>query len=120
MYKIKNSLLSRVGMHRKPKISVLVIALAMMLVTSPMGKACPILPPGNAVEQWNTIAENTIVGSGAFQAEGLIYMAYVSSAVYNAVVAIEGGYEPYGSGGHGSARRIDGGCRYRGCIPDAR
>src|SRR5262249_46302487 len=39
----------------------------------------------------------TVVGSGAFQAEGFIYMAYVSAAVYDAVVSIEGGYEPYGA-----------------------
>ena len=54
------------------------------------------LPPGNAVQQWNKIAEETVAGSGAFQNEGLIYMAYVSAAVYDAAVAIEGGYEPYG------------------------
>ena len=34
-----------------------------------------------------------MVGSGAFQnGEALIYMAYVSAAVYDAVIAIEGGY----------------------------
>jgi hypothetical protein len=55
------------------------------------------LPPGNTVAQWNKIAEDTVVGSGAFQSEGFIYMAYASAAVYNAVVAIEGGYEPVDS-----------------------
>jgi hypothetical protein len=55
------------------------------------------LPPGNTVAQWNSVAEDTVVGSGAFQSEGYIYMAYVSTAVYNAVVAIEGGYEPIDS-----------------------
>jgi hypothetical protein len=38
------------------------------------------------------------VGSGPFQGEGFIYMAYASAAVYDAVVAIEGGYAPYGPG----------------------
>lgn len=60
--------------------------------------AAAALPPGNSVQQWNQIAENTVVSSGAFQSEGLIYMAYVSSAVYNATVAIHGGYAPYGAG----------------------
>ena len=55
------------------------------------------MPPGNTVAQWNKIAEDTVVGSGAFQGEGFIYMAYASTAVYNAVVAIEGGYEPVDS-----------------------
>src|SRR5204863_3097186 len=31
-----------------------------------------------------------------FLPEGWLYMAYTSAAVYDAVVAIEGGYEPYG------------------------
>jgi hypothetical protein len=62
--------------------------------TSP--NAAAALPPGNTVAQWNKIAEDTVVGSGALQSEGLIYMAYVSAAVYHAVVAIEGGFEPYG------------------------
>jgi hypothetical protein len=55
--------------------------------------AAAALPPGNTVAQWNKIAEDTVVGSGAFQGEGFIYMAYTSTAVYNAVVAIAGGYE---------------------------
>ena len=59
--------------------------------------AVAALPPGNPVQQWNKIAEDVVVGSGAFQNEGLIYMAYVSAAVYDAVTAIEGGYEPYGT-----------------------
>jgi hypothetical protein len=58
--------------------------------------ASATLPPGNTVQQWNKIAEDTVVGSGAFQPEGYIYMAYVSAAVYDAMVAIEGGFEPYG------------------------
>ena len=52
--------------------------------------------PGNTVEQWNKIAEDTVVGSGAFQPEGFIYMSYVSAAVYNATVAINGHYAPLG------------------------
>jgi hypothetical protein len=70
-----------------------VLALAGVLLISPAAQAA--LPPGNAVQQWNKIAEDTVVGAGAFQNEGLIYMAYVSAAVYDAVAAIEGGYEPY-------------------------
>src|SRR4029077_4687938 len=58
--------------------------------------ASATLPPGNTVQQWNKIAEDTVVGSGAFQGEGYIYMAYTSAAVYDAAVAIQGGFEPYG------------------------
>lgn len=54
----------------------------------------PALP--NTIQQWNKIAEDAVVGSGAFQGEGEIYMSYASLAVYDAVVAIQGGSEPYG------------------------
>src|SRR3954454_7412535 len=54
----------------------------------------PALP--NTVQQWNKIAEDTVVGTGAFQGEGEVYMGYSAAAVYDAVVAIQGGFEPYG------------------------
>jgi hypothetical protein len=73
-----------------------VTALAVAASAGTTSDAAAALPPGNTVAQWNQIAENTVVGSGAFQSEGYIYMAYVSAAVYDAVVAIEGGFEPYG------------------------
>ena len=52
------------------------------------------LPTGNTVEQWNKIAEDTVVGSGAFQIEAFIYMSYESTAVYDATVALQGGQKP--------------------------
>ncbi len=73
------------------------VIVMVLLVGAIPSRAGATLPPGNAVQQWNAIAEDTVVGSGAFQNEGLIYMAYVSLAVYNAAVALEGGYESYGS-----------------------
>jgi hypothetical protein len=76
----------------KKTILPLLIAVAFVL----MPNASATLPPGNTVQQWNKIAEDTVVGSGAFQPEGVVYMAYVSAAVYDAVVAIEGDFQPYG------------------------
>jgi hypothetical protein len=80
--------------------STLVLALAVAAAVAASAgttrSAAAALPPGNTVAQWNKIAEDTVVGSGTFQSEGFIYMAYVSAAVYDAVVAIEGGFEPYG------------------------
>jgi hypothetical protein len=77
-------------------VLIVVAALAVGASVGDPRTAVAALPPGNAVAQWNRIAEDTVVGSGAFQNEGLVYMAYVSAAVYDAVVAIEGRYEPYG------------------------
>jgi hypothetical protein len=47
--------------------------------------AAATLPPGNAAQQWDQIAEDTVVGSGAFQGEGFVYMAYVAKAMHRAV-----------------------------------
>src|SRR5215203_477249 len=61
------------------------------------GSASPVAGAGpNMVAQWDQIAENTVVGAGTAQIEALIYLSYTQLAVYDAVVAIEGGYEPYG------------------------
>ena len=78
-------------------VAIAIVALAVAASAGTTRNAAAALPPGNTVAQWNKIAEDTVVGSGAFQSEGLIYMAYASTAVYNAVVAIEGGYEPVDS-----------------------
>ncbi len=50
----------------------------------------------NTVAQWNKIAEDTVVGSGAFQIEAFVYMAYAETAVYDALVGIDGTYAPIG------------------------
>ena len=77
------------------RILILPILIALMLV-APAAPGSATLPPGNTVEQWNKIAEDTVVVSGAFQTEGLLYMSYTSAAVYDAAVAIDGDFEPYG------------------------
>ena len=92
-----DSLITFVAIRRKRTVRTLSLSIAILLAMY-APKAGATLPPGNSVQQWNTIAENTVVASGAFQAEGFIYMGYVSAAVYDAILSIEGGYEPYGSG----------------------
>src|SRR6266542_5756742 len=63
---------------------VLLVTLAVVAGTR-VRDARAVLPPGNTAQQWDKIAEDTVVGSGAFQNEGLIYMAYVSNAMYRAI-----------------------------------
>src|SRR5438552_17476677 len=73
------------------------VAAAMLIAAAAPGTArtaSVALPAGNTVEQWNKIAEDTVVGSGAYQIEGFIYMAYESTAVYDATVVLQGGYTP--------------------------
>ena len=100
------------------KIRPLLIVIAVALVFTRAVSAVT-LPPGNTVQQWNKIAEDTVVGSGAFQAEGFIYMAYVSAAVYDATVAIEGGFEPVRSADHSANRGISRLRNHRGQLPHA-
>src|SRR4051794_41843009 len=62
----------------------LLVAAVVACVAAPAANAVT-LPPGNAAQQWNKIAEDTIVGSGAFQGESFVYLAYVSAAMDGAV-----------------------------------
>jgi hypothetical protein len=79
------------------KLALTLVAAICVIAASMVGGAQAVLPAlPNTVQQWNKIAEDTVVGSGAFQGEGEVYMSYTATAVYDAVVAIEGGYEPYG------------------------
>jgi hypothetical protein len=51
-------------------VAIAVVALAVAASAGTTGNAAAALPPGNTVAQWNKIAEDTVVGSGAFQSEG--------------------------------------------------
>jgi hypothetical protein len=55
------------------------------LLTLAERPAAAASPSGNAAQQWDQIAEDTVVGSGAFQGEGFVYMAYVAKAMNSAV-----------------------------------
>src|SRR4051812_1356997 len=72
------------------------VALALAIAGSTSENARAVLPSGNTAAQWNQIAEDTVVGSGTQLPEGFLYMAYAAAAVYDADVAIDGGFEPYG------------------------
>src|SRR5262245_25051080 len=87
--------MSKLGFRPRQLALVWIGALLASLVGggwSPVAAASPA-----TVIAWNKIAEDTVVGSGAFQNEGWIYLSYTETAVYDAVVAIDGRYEPYGA-----------------------
>ena len=49
-----------------------------------------------AVAEWSLIAQNAIVAvAKRFPGEAAVYMGIVHATIYDAVVAIEGGYRPY-------------------------
>jgi hypothetical protein len=99
-------------------VAIAAIALA-LAVSAGTRNAAATPPPGNTVAQWNQIAEDTVVGSGTFLPEGFLYMAYPSAAVYDAVVAIEGGFEPYGPAIEAPPGRLGRCGGRRGRLPDA-
>jgi hypothetical protein len=70
-------------MIRRLLVAVGIAAAALALGAS-TGRAVT-LPPGNSAQQWDKIAEDTVVGAGAFQGEGFVYLAYVSKAIDGAV-----------------------------------
>jgi hypothetical protein len=56
----------------KRKLAVPALAAAIVAIAGGVvGGAQPVLPVlPNTVQEWNKIAEGTVVGSGAFQGEG--------------------------------------------------
>lgn len=79
----------------RPRYPVL-IGIAALLTSLLGGAWSPVVAASpSTVVAWNKIAEDTVVGSGALQNEGWIYLSYTELAVYDAVVAIDGRYESY-------------------------
>jgi len=77
----RNERAMRARALRALAVGVTVVA----VLAGAIDNAAAALPPGNAAQQWDQIAEDTVVGSGAFQGEGFVYMAYVSQAMHGAV-----------------------------------
>jgi hypothetical protein len=79
----------------RPVIAALVTA-ALVLSAAPSRAAQPSAADASVVAEWNSIAVRTIFTENAtpVPTSGL-YFGFVSLAVHDAVVAIEGRYEPY-------------------------
>ena len=52
-------------------------------------------PPDTYVASWDVTGTQAFTAAGLSPAEGHVIFAYVAIAVYDAVMAIEGGYEPF-------------------------
>jgi PAP2 superfamily len=72
-------------MKVKAMLAAALAVLAAVVAGAGVRDAGAVLPPGNTAQQWDKIAEDTAVSSGAFQNESFVYMAYVTNAMYNAV-----------------------------------
>ena len=78
------------------------VALALLVVVAALGgagassaKQQPSGPPDTYVAAWDAVGTQAYSASGLTAAEGHVIFAYVAIAVYDAVTAIEGGYQPF-------------------------
>ena len=76
--------------------AIIVVAAAFAATTSATSpaKQAETSSQGGAIADWSLIAQNTIV-AGRFPGEAAVFMGIVHAAMYDVVVAIEGGYRPY-------------------------
>ena len=74
--------------------AVLVVGLAVAAAVNATTSAAT--DQGRAVADWSLIAQNAIVAVGRrFPGEAAVHMGIVHAAIYDVVVAIEGGYRPF-------------------------
>jgi hypothetical protein len=87
-------------MRTRPLIGALVAVAAIGALPAAAGAHGRAAAPRASVMHWNEITQREIVPPAPAPAvpppSSMSVMAFVQIAVYNAVVAIEGGYEPYG------------------------
>jgi PAP2 superfamily len=55
----------------------------------------PAAPPDTYVTNWDAVGNQAFTAAGLTPAEGHVIFAYVAVAVYDSVMAIEGGYRPF-------------------------
>jgi hypothetical protein len=66
------------------------------LVAVPSARATPTLGDASVISQWTLLAEQTFLGDATKRPqEAFLYLAFVDLAMYDAVVGIDGRYEPY-------------------------
>src|SRR5215472_16596119 len=77
-------------------LAAAVFAICIVAPGTSMASSTPVADDPAVVSEWNEIAVTTLVGDLTTQpVEDILYMGFVQAAVYNAVVGVEGRYEPY-------------------------
>src|SRR5215469_3725276 len=88
-------------LRRRTSGALIAAVLGISIVASgtSLASSSPVTPPADSpaiISDWNETAVATLVGDTTTQPiEDILYMGFVQAAVYNAVVGIEGRYEPY-------------------------
>jgi hypothetical protein len=76
-------------------LALLVALLVLGVTTTGSAKTPPPGPPDTYVASWDATGVQAFAAAGLTPAEGHVIFAYVSIAVYDAVMAVKGGYEPF-------------------------
>lgn len=82
------------------KLVGLVLVLAVLLWGFDQGLSQSATLPRNIVSEWNAITQDILqpappTMSNISMSTAFVYLSYTQAAVYDALVAIEGGYQPY-------------------------
>jgi hypothetical protein len=95
MSSIRRGLTAKASTSGLPIRAILLVAVvAVLALTAQAAGTSATTGQGNAVTDWNEIAQNAIV-VGRPTASSLVLEGIVQAAVYDAVVAIEGGSQPF-------------------------
>jgi hypothetical protein len=98
------------GVRRRFANGAAVILLASLVVMAPTTATAKDSAANRSgdpavISEWNQIAQQTLAADTTKQPiEYILYMGFVQAAVYNAVVGIEGRYEPYHFKAHAQHR----------------
>jgi hypothetical protein len=98
------------GVRRRFAKGAAVILLASLVVMAPTTATAKDSAANRSgdpavISEWNEIAQKTLVGDTTkAPVEDILYMGFVQAAVYNAVVGIEGRYQPYHFKAHAPRR----------------
>jgi PAP2 superfamily len=91
--------MNKIDLSVKYLLAALLIAVLAVTIASPAVPAQAAPAGSAALIDWNKIAVRTILAPPPQSPPAsFVYASYTQAAVYNAVMAIEGGYEPYKSG----------------------
>jgi hypothetical protein len=91
----------RLGVRRGLALGAAVIVLTSLAVMAPTTATAKDSAANRSrdpavISEWNLIAQQTLAADTTKQPiEDILYMGFVQAAVYNAVVGIEGRYQPY-------------------------
>jgi hypothetical protein len=84
---------------RSIRFAALTVAAAALFVLSgasaSSAKQAPVGLPDTYVTYWDNVGSQAFTAAALTPAEGHVIFAYVGIAVYDAVMAIDGGYEPF-------------------------